>query len=55
MEQAERYQVLELIKSTPELDDVRIAELRQKIEDPSYINERVLNTTAENIINAWFA
>jgi negative regulator of flagellin synthesis FlgM len=55
MEQAERYQVLELIKATPELDEARIAELRQKMEDPSYINDRVINATADNIINAWFA
>jgi len=55
MEQAERYQVLELIKSAPELEEARIAELRQKIDDPSYINERVVNATAEKILNAWFA
>jgi len=55
VEQAERYQVLELIKSAPDLDDARIAELRQKIDDPAYINEKVINTTAENILNAWFA
>ena len=54
-EQAERYQVLQLIKSTPELDEARIAELRQKIDDPSYINDKVINATADNIINAWFA
>ncbi|MCL2800359.1 MAG: flagellar biosynthesis anti-sigma factor FlgM [Treponema sp.] len=55
MEQAERYQVLELIRSAPELDEARIVELRQRIEDPSYINDKVINATAENIINAWFA
>lgn len=55
MEQAEKYQVLELIRSAPELDEARIAELRQKIEDPAYLNERVINATAENIVNAWFA
>ena len=55
MEQTERYQVLELIKSAPELDEARIAELRQKIEDPSYLNERVINATADKILNAWFA
>jgi negative regulator of flagellin synthesis FlgM len=53
--QAERYQVLELIKSAPELDEARIAELRQKIDDPSYINDRIVNATAEKILNAWFA
>jgi negative regulator of flagellin synthesis FlgM len=55
MQKAEKYQVLELIKSAPDLDEARIAELRQKIEDPEYLNEKVINATAENIINAWFA
>ena len=55
VEQAERYQVLELIKSAPELDEARIVELRQKLDDPSYLNERVIQSTADNILNAWFA
>jgi len=54
-EQAERYQVLELIRSAPELDEARIVELRQRIENPSYINDRIINATADNIISAWFA
>jgi negative regulator of flagellin synthesis FlgM len=55
MEKAERYQVLELIKSAPDLDEARIAELRQKIDDPAYLNEKVINATAEKIVSAWFA
>jgi len=55
MKKAEAYQVVELIKSTPELDEARIAELRQKIEDPAYINDRVINATADKIVSAWFA
>ena len=55
MAQAERYQVLEHIRSAPDLDEVRIAELREKINDPSYLNQRVINATAENILNAWYA
>jgi negative regulator of flagellin synthesis FlgM len=51
---AEVYQVLELIKSAPELDDARIAELRQKIDDPSYLNDRI-SATADKILSAWFA
>jgi negative regulator of flagellin synthesis FlgM len=54
-EKAELYQVMELIKSAPEIDDARIAELSQKIDDPAYLNERVINGTAEKIMNAWFA
>jgi len=55
LKNAEIYQVVELIKSAPDLDDARIAELRQKINDPAYLNERVINATADNILNAWFA
>jgi len=55
MEQAERYQVLELIKSAPDLDEARIVELRQKLDDPSYLNDRVIRATADNLLNAWFA
>jgi negative regulator of flagellin synthesis FlgM len=54
VEQAERYQVLEIIKATPELDDARIDELRQKIDDPAYLDS-VINATADNLLNAWFA
>jgi negative regulator of flagellin synthesis FlgM len=55
MEQAERYQVLELIKSAPDVDEARIVELRQKLDDPSYMNEQVIKATADNILSAWFA
>jgi len=55
MAKAERYQVLELIKAAPELDEARIVQLRQQLDDPSYINDRVIKATADNILNAWFA
>ena len=55
MKKAEIYQVVELIKSAPAMDTARIAELRQKIDDPAYLNEKVINATAENILNSWFA
>jgi len=50
---AEQYQVLELIKASQEIDDARIIELRDKINDPSYINEQVINATADKIADAW--
>jgi negative regulator of flagellin synthesis FlgM len=53
-QKAEMYQVIELIKSAPDLDDARIAELRQKINDPSYINERIVDATADKILDAMF-
>ena len=53
MKKAEAYQIIELIKSAPELDEARIVELRGKIDDPAYINGAI-NGTAENILNSWF-
>jgi len=55
MEQAEKYQIIELIKAAPDLDEARIMELRQKLDDPSYLNEKVLRATADNMLNGWFA
>ena len=54
-EKAEAYQVVELIKSSPDLDAARIAELREKINDPAYLNEKIISATADKIINAWFS
>ncbi|MDR0316748.1 MAG: flagellar biosynthesis anti-sigma factor FlgM [Treponema sp.] len=50
---AEMYQVVELIKSAPEVDEARIAELRQKINDPAYLNDTVINATAEKLLTAF--
>ena len=50
---AEKYQVVELIKATQEIDEARVIELRGKINDPSYINEKVVSATADKIMDAW--
>jgi negative regulator of flagellin synthesis FlgM len=52
-ERAEIYQVVELIKSAPDLDDSQIAALREKINDPSYLNERTIGATADGIMDAF--
>ena len=52
-EKAELYQVVELIKSAPELDDIQIAALREKINDPAYLNERTISATADRIMDAF--
>jgi len=54
VEQAERYQVLELIKAVPDLEEARIVELRQKLDDPSYMDGAVKGA-ANNLLNAWYA
>ena len=52
-EKAELYQVVELIKSAPELTDIQIAALREKINDPAYLNERTISATADRIMDAF--
>ena len=52
-EKAEVYQVIELIKSAPQLDEIQIAALREKINDPAYLNERTIGATADRIMDAF--
>jgi negative regulator of flagellin synthesis FlgM len=52
-EKAELYQVVELIRSVPSMDDAQIAALREKINDPAYLNERVISATADRIMDAF--
>ena len=51
-ERAELYQVVELIKAVPGLDDAQIAVLREKINDPAYINGTI-GATADRIMDAF--
>jgi negative regulator of flagellin synthesis FlgM len=51
-EKSEVYQVVELIKSAPELDESEIIALREKINDPAYINGAI-SATADRIMDAF--
>ncbi|MCL2609626.1 MAG: flagellar biosynthesis anti-sigma factor FlgM [Treponema sp.] len=49
---SEVYRVSELAKAAEGLSDARIAELREKISDPSYF-ARVREATADKILDAF--
>ena len=53
IEKGEMYQVMELISSSSDISEERIAELKQKINDPAYINDRIINATADKIIESF--
>ena len=53
MEKGEIYQAMEIVSSASDIRADRIAELREKINDPSYINDTVLKATAEKIMDAF--
>jgi negative regulator of flagellin synthesis FlgM len=51
-EKADLYHAIELVSQVNDLRMDKIAELKQKINDPSYINEKVLTETANKIIDS---
>ena len=53
-EKAELLRIRELAASAPEVRAELVAELKEKINDPSYINDRVMNATADKLIDALF-
>ena len=53
-EKAELYRIQKLAAAAEDIRAERVAELKQKINDPAYINDTVVNATANNIIDALF-
>ena len=52
LERSELQRLMELVVAAPDLREDRIAELREKINDPSYINERI-GATADRIMDVF--
>jgi negative regulator of flagellin synthesis FlgM len=53
VEKAELYQAMELVSAADDVRTERIAELKAKINDPSYINDKILQATADKILDAF--
>ncbi|MDR2398756.1 MAG: flagellar biosynthesis anti-sigma factor FlgM [Spirochaetaceae bacterium] len=52
VERSELYRAHELVAAASDVRADRIAELKQKIADPSYITDTIVQATADNIIEA---
>ncbi len=52
-ELAEAYYVSEIAASTPDVRADRIAEVKEKLKDPDYINKAVLDTVAGRIMDVY--
>lgn len=52
VERSEFQRLMELVAAAPLQREDRIAELREKINDPSYINERI-GATADRIMDVF--
>jgi negative regulator of flagellin synthesis FlgM len=53
VEKAELYRAMELVSAVDDVRAERIAELRRKIQDPSYINDAIIKATADKIIGVF--
>lgn len=51
VEKGDLYQAIEVVSSVADVRSEKIAELKQKINDPAYINDTVINETAEKIMD----
>lgn len=50
---AEMLKLTEEVQNAPEVRADRIAEVREKLKDPSYINDTVLNSVAEKLLDVF--
>jgi len=51
---AEALRVRELAMAAPDVRADRVSELKEKINDPAYIDEKIMNATADRLMNALF-
>ena len=51
IEMAEVYSVSETVKLTPDVRMDRIEEVREKLKDPSYIDNKVIESVADSVMN----
>lgn len=47
----EVYKVTEEVKLTPEISQDRIDEVKKKLQDPTYIDEKVVEAVAEKVMD----
>ncbi|MBN2627293.1 MAG: flagellar biosynthesis anti-sigma factor FlgM [Spirochaetales bacterium] len=53
MKTADLFAVAEQVKTAPDVRLDRIAEVKAKLEDPNYINDRVVESVADSIMDVF--
>ena len=53
-ERAELLRAQELVAAAAEVRAERVAEMKEKINDPSYLNDQIINATANKLIDTLF-
>jgi len=54
LKKAELLRFQELVSAAPEIRSERIKELKEKINNPSYMDDKVIYATADKLIDALF-
>ena len=52
-EMAEMYYMNQVAAETPDVREDKIAEIREKLKDPSYLNNAVIASAAEHIMESF--
>jgi negative regulator of flagellin synthesis FlgM len=52
-EKGDLYRAIELVSSAEDVRADRIAELKQKINDPTYLNDKLISDTADQLMTAF--
>jgi negative regulator of flagellin synthesis FlgM len=50
---AERYYLEKVAAETPDVRTALVEEIREKIKNPSYINQAVINDVADKLLDMW--
>ncbi len=50
---SELLQAIDQARDIPDIRQDRVAEVRQKLEDPSYINDRIVEAVADEILSVF--
>ena len=53
VEKAELYKAMELAATAEDVRTEKVAELKAKINDPSYLNDIIIRATADRILDAF--
>ena len=53
IEKAELFRAMELVSTAEDVRAARVAELKAKINNPSYINDTIIRATADRILDAF--
>lgn len=47
----ENKKIMDLVQKAPDVRADKIKEIKEKLKDPNYINDKVMNTVADNIVD----